>query len=403
MSDAGPVILALALCFFTACGPHQKKAEATGPAVEQPRVGSPKFRGAAKVGELEADVSVTAGGEYNVSFLDEAGDDLPAASASNVSLQVDHETVKFAINDTGESWVAKARPPRDAATPVHLAFAFRGKPASADVPLTQVDLPLDYVCPMDPDIRSATPGTCSRCGMKLVFGIPDPEEYPLHVKIEPAEFRPEERVQLVLTVENPATQKIVNHFEVVHERLFHLFIVSADLKYFLHDHPKFDRAGDFRFDTSFPKPGMYRLLADFYPSGGTPQLAPKTIFVPGPPGAPVELADAQLSPDTSLQHGTNTDAGLVMQPQRLAAGSPARLVFHLNPGDGLEKYLGAWAHMLAASDDLIDLLHEHPMSADGGAQIEFDLIFPRARTYRIWVQFQRKGVVNTVAFNVPVQ
>jgi hypothetical protein len=49
--------------------------------------------------------------------------------------------------------------------------------------------------------------------------------------------------------------------------------------------------------------------------------------------------------------------------------------------------------MLAASDDLIDLLHEHPFAA-GNGKIEFDLTFPRARTYRVWVQFQRDGVVN---------
>jgi hypothetical protein len=34
----------------------------------------------------------------------------------------------------------------------------------------------------------------------------------------------------------------------------------------------------------------------------------------------------------------------------------------MTPGDGLEKYLGAWGHMLAASDDLIDMTHTHPSS-----------------------------------------
>jgi len=34
--------------------------------------------------------------------------------------------------------------------------------------------------------------------------------------------------------------------------------------------------------------------------------------------------------------------------------------------------------------------------------MQFSLIFPRARTYRVWVQFQRQGVVNTAHFDVPV-
>ncbi len=75
---------------------------------------------------------------------------------------------------------------------------------------------------------------------------------------------------------------------------------------------------------------------------------------------------------------------------------------HLKPGDGIEPYLGAWAHMLMVSDDLIDTLHDHPSIADGGPEMQFDVFFPRARTYRVWVQFQRLGKVNTVAFTIPV-
>jgi hypothetical protein len=58
-------------------------------------------------------------------------------------------------------------------------------------------------------------------------------------------------------------------------------------------------------------------------------------------------------------------------------------------------------HMLTASDDLIDLIHSHPFLANG-ALVQFNIEFPRARTYRVWVQFQRKGVINTVRFDVPV-
>jgi hypothetical protein len=59
--------------------------------------------------------------------------------------------------------------------------------------------------------------------------------------------------------------------------------------------------------------------------------------------------------------------------------------------------------MLAVSNDLIDTIHSHPFIADGGPQLQFNIFFPREATYRIWVQFQRKGVVNTVAFTLPVE
>jgi hypothetical protein len=35
--------------------------------------------------------------------------------------------------------------------------------------------------------------------------------------------------------------------------------------------------------------------------------------------------------------------------------------------------------------------------------MQFNMYFPRERTYRIWVQFQRKGAVNTAQFDIPVQ
>ena len=34
--------------------------------------------------------------------------------------------------------------------------------------------------------------------------------------------------------------------------------------------------------------------------------------------------------------------------------------------------------------------------------MEFEVVFPREQTYRIWVQFQKRNIVNTVRFDVPV-
>ncbi|MBV8820536.1 MAG: hypothetical protein JO022_19405 [Acidobacteriaceae bacterium] len=147
---------------------------------------------------------------------------------------------------------------------------------------------------------------------------------------------------------------------------------------------------------------MYRILGDYYPSGGTPQLMARTLIIPPQAGDPV-LALAKLDPTIGPCHCKNIDVELVTDPRQPISGQKTLLFFKINPAEGLEKYLAAWGHMLAASDDLIDMIHTHPFIADGGPQEQFNLIFPRARLYRIWVQFQRKGVVNTAVFNVPVQ
>jgi hypothetical protein len=256
-----------------------------------------------------------------------------------------------------------------------------------------------YVCPMDPDVRGTKPGVCSRCGMKLVAGLPDPVEYHLDLSVTPHALRVGEPARITFGIHDPWKDRPVTHFTVVHEKLFHMFIVSQDLRVFVHDHPVGpDENGNFTYDYKFPQAGMYRLLGDFYPDGATPQLIAKTVIVPGRPPAPVSLP-----PDYSTKDTENLRVEIRTDPEQPIAGQKTQVYFQLSPAEGIEKYLGAWAHLLAASDDLIDLIHTHPLVADGGPQLEFSMVFPRPRAYRIWVQFQRLGVVNTARFDVPVK
>ena len=255
-----------------------------------------------------------------------------------------------------------------------------------------------YICPMDPDVRSNQPGKCRRCGMEMRAGIPDPVEFHLDLALIPRDVKPNQNTEIKFTVRDPWKDRPVKDFQIVHEKLFHMFVVSQDLQFFVHDHPVLQPDGDFLFTLAFPKAGMYRVLGDFYPDGATPQLIAKTVIVPGtPPPAAV------LSRDYSTKQAANLQVEMHTDPPQPIATQPTQVHFTLAPADGLEKYIGAWAHMLAASDDLIDLIHTHPFIADGGPQMEFVLNFPRARTYQIWVQFQRKGVVNTAHFDVPVK
>ncbi len=260
---------------------------------------------------------------------------------------------------------------------------------------------VDFICPMDPEVRTKGPGKCPRCGMRLVAGIADLVEYPVSLRLSPRLPRAGKPVDLTFHVEDPKTGAAVKKFEVVHEKLFHLFLVSEDLRHFSHEHPQLDPSGAFRFRWTFPQPGPYRVLTDFYPAGGTPQMHASTLFIAGQ--APRRIA---LKPDVAPQKGANLEVELITEPPQPLAGFKTLMFFRLKPAAGdlkLESYLGAWGHMLAASEDLIDLVHNHPFLADGGPQVQFNMIFPREAIYRVWVQFQNAGEVNTVAFNVPVK
>ena len=256
-----------------------------------------------------------------------------------------------------------------------------------------------WVCPMDPDIRSHNPGTCPRCGMKLLTGIPEPREYHVELNLSARPPKVGQQTELTFSIHDPWKQNQVKNFQLVHEKLFHMFVVSQDLEFFLHDHPVLGEDGNFRYRLAFPKAGMFRVLGDFYPDGATPQLIPKTVMVPGKAPTPPALVR-----DYSTKTTENLEVELTTDPPQPVAGIKTQLHFNLKPADGIEKLLGAWGHMLVASDDLIDMIHTHPFIADGGPEIQFNVVFPRPdHYYRVWVQFQRKGVVNTARFDVKAE
>jgi hypothetical protein len=259
----------------------------------------------------------------------------------------------------------------------------------------------DFVCPMDREVRSKIPGTCPRCGMTLVAGLPMPAEYPMDFRASPRSIPAGREITLEFRVLHPATGRPVTNFETIHEKLFHLFLVSHDLEYFAHLHPALGADGWFRLKTRLPKPGTYRLLADFDPFGGTPQLAVRTFSTAGWE-VPLSQSIRRPAVDLAAKQGTNVEVSVSLDPAEPVAGRKTMLFVALQPADGLEPYLGAWAHLLAVSHDLIDTIHTHPFLADGGPGMQFNLFLPRVAAYRIWLQVQRRGIVNTAAFTLDV-
>jgi hypothetical protein len=259
-----------------------------------------------------------------------------------------------------------------------------------------------FYCPMDPEIRAAAASKCSKCGMDLVLGVTEPVEYSIKLRLDPPAIEAGEPVELEFEILDPRDNKRAREFSVVHDKLFHLLYVSNDLEVFRHEHPVLGDDGIFRHETVFPKPGAYRLLADFYPTSAAPQLIPVTVTTKGFEQG-LEESIGRIEPNRAPQRGENVTISVRTEPSEPIAALKTLLFFELDTAEGLEPFLGAWAHMLSVSEDLVDMIHAHPAIADGGPLIQMNVIFPRPGMYRVWIQVQRKGTVNTVSFTIPVQ
>jgi hypothetical protein len=251
-----------------------------------------------------------------------------------------------------------------------------------------------YWCPMHPDVRSPDPETCHVCGMDLV-AIPPPKIGEYDLDVTAVRGSRGETTGFDFAVREPGTGSLVTTFAVVHEKAFHLFVVSRDLAYFAHVHPEARPDGTFRLQHALA-PGPYMLIADFLPDGGTSQMVQKAIIVPG---------ERRPRPPVDQRHGLR----VTLETEDVAAARHAVLRFTVTdaatgePVTDLEPYLGAPAHMLIVRADLGDAVHAHPEELETtGPTASFHPILPSAGEFRLWIQFQRRGQVSTHPFTLTV-
>ena len=275
-----------------------------------------------------------------------------------------------------------------------------------------------YVCPMHPDVRGTAPGTCHICGMALTRteSLTSPE-YRLDVQTDPATIVPGRPFKLRLTVRHPRTHAVVTQFAVVHEKRFHLFVISEDLGHYDHVHPEQAEDGSWLLDVSVPRSGRYRLYSDFLPAGGPPQVIARPIVTSDSAAAVPDSAEIRLVPDRVLNHTIGQlSVTLELPSGGLKAGHEGTFVYRLadaatgKPVTDVEPYLGAWGHSLAVSEDMSRVVHAHPVegvpddrpAARGGPRLTFKAALPEPGRYRIWTQIKRSGEIATAVFTVDV-
>ena len=286
------------------------------------------------------------------------------------------------------------------------------RPLIKDLPATTSG----FICPMHPNEVKAEPGTCSICGMTLVAGDPmATADYTVRVTTEPRAVKAGAKTKFRIVVEHPLTGKPVTEFAEVHDRLFHFFIVSRDMTQFFHEHPVLEKDGSFTIEHTIPTTGHYMLFSDFMPVGGGPQMIATPLVTAGFDGD-IASSVPSLQPDRMIKTVNGVTVELMKEPAELVSFEEVDVPIKFTdektgaPVTDLQRYLGAFGHAMMLSEDMIEHVHAHPeemlegtaITEGGGPELVFHALFPKAGHYRIWVQFQRRGVLSTVPFTVRV-
>ena len=271
-----------------------------------------------------------------------------------------------------------------------------------------------YMCPMHPDVMTTEPGKCPRCNMDLVPGSPLAlPDFRLHVETTPRVIKAGQPTKFRFTIRHPLTDAVAHEFLPVHDKLFHLFVISRDMEEFAHIHPQSHADGSFTIEHTLPKAGHYVLFSDFLPAGGGSQISATPIVTAGVE-ADIVAARAKLTPDASWSKSADgVKVELLNDRATVLGGEEVDFLFKFTdaaidtPTTDLERYLGAFGHLLILSEDMTEYVHAHPREEiqpdpskplTGGPEVLFDALLPKPGKYRAWLQFQRNGKLTTVPF-----
>lgn len=171
---------------------------------------------------------------------------------------------------------------------------------------------------------------------------------------------------------------VVRDFDVEHERRLHLVIVNrAPTGEFLHLHPTQRADGAWSVGLRLPVGGTYRVYADFTTAGERRTLG-IDVFAEGAPAA-----------------GDDDVAAFEVALQR----DGERLEFRVTQGGvpvEVEPYLGAGGHLVVVREGDLAYIHAHAEEDE----LAFDVPFPSEGRYRLYLQYQVGGVVETARFEV---
>lgn len=187
----------------------------------------------------------------------------------------------------------------------------------------------------------------------------------------------------------------VKTFAIVHDKPLHLIVVRRDLSGYQHLHPAMATDGRWRVPLTLPTAGAWRAYADFTVDVGGQQTA-LTL------GVDLSVAGEYAARALPAPAREAAVAGLSVSYDGAPAPGATQPIFFRVPGAALERYLGAFGHLVVVREGDLGYVHVHPEDRLVDGAVKFWLAVPSTGRYRMYFDFQVAGKVHTAEFTLVV-
>jgi len=189
---------------------------------------------------------------------------------------------------------------------------------------------------------------------------------------------------------------VVTRFETLHDKQLHLIVLRTDLTGYQHLHPDKDSDGVWSIPLTLPSPGSWRIFADFSTVASDGHRIDDT--------ASAQLGVAGSYDPVALPSSSSVfdvDGVSVTMDGAVRAGGTVPLLVRTSAGP-LERYLGAFGHLVVVRADDLSYVHVHPEDQLYRGAVRFWVTVPGPGKYRAFFDFSVGGVVRTAQFTLAV-